>query len=155
MSNSYQMNYRNPIAESWNHNIPLPTPEAAEDVSSMLERLKAESNSLESYFTELENELKRVHLKRKIVGKKLGVLSELVKDVDALHAEPAVAVQTVAAVPEMAAVAKADSRRSRKKQIFAVASIILVALAIAFIALEKTGQISCMSCTPARLPGLM
>lgn len=151
MSNPYQMNYRTPIAESWNHNIPLPTPEAAEDVSSMLERLKAESNSLESYFTELENELKRVHLKRKIVGKKLGVLSELVKDVDALHAEPAVAVRTVAAGAET----QTASRRSRKKQIFAVASIILVALAIAFIALEKTGQISCVTCAPGRLLGLM
>ena len=150
MSNTYQMNYRTPIAESWNHNIPLPTPEAAEDVSSMLERLKAESNSLESYFTELEDELKRVHLKRKIVGKKLGVLSELVKDVDALHAEPAVAVRTVAAGTEM----QAAPRHSRKKQIFAVASIILVALAIAFIALEKTGQISCVACAPARLLGL-
>ena len=151
MSNTYQMNYRTPIAESWNHNIPLPTPEAAEDVSSMLERLKAESNSLESYFTELEDELKRVHLKRKIVGKKLGVLSELVKDVDALHAEPAVAVRTVAAGTEM----QAAPRHSRKKQTFAVASIILVALAIAFIALEKTGQISCVTCAPARLLGLM
>ncbi|PRX29576.1 hypothetical protein B0G75_10866 [Paraburkholderia sp. BL18I3N2] len=150
MSNTYQMNYRTPIAESWNHNIPLPTPEAADDVSSMLERLKAESNSLESYFTELENELKRVHLKRKIVGKKLGVLSELVKDVDALHAEPAVAVRTVAAGTEM----QAAPRHSRKKQTFAVASIILVALAIAFIALEKTGQISCVTCAPARLLGL-
>ncbi|MFM0057542.1 hypothetical protein PQR64_18100 [Paraburkholderia phytofirmans] len=155
MSNTYQMNYRTPIAESWNHNIPLPTPEAAEDVSSMLERLKAESNSLESYFTELENELKRVHLKRKIVGKKLGVLSELVKDVDALHAEPAVAVRTVAAGTEMQAAAEAAPRRSRKKQIFAFASIILVALAIAFIALEKTGQIACVTCAPARLLGLM
>ena len=151
MSNTYQMNYRTPIAESWNHNIPLPTPEAAEDVSSMLERLKAESSSLESYFTELEDELKRVHLKRKIVGKKLGVLSELVKDVDALHAEPAVAVRTVAAGTEM----QAAPRHSRKKQTFAVASIILVALAIAFIALEKTGQISCVTCAPARLLGLM
>jgi hypothetical protein len=32
---------------------------------------------------------------------------------------------------------------------------VLVALAIAFIALEKTGQISCMICAPAKLPGLM
>ncbi|MFM0222282.1 hypothetical protein [Paraburkholderia dipogonis] len=153
MSNTYQMNYRTPIAESWNH-TPLPTSEPAEDVSSMLERLKAESSSLESYFTDLESELKRVHLKRKIVGKKLGVLSELIKDVDALQAEPAVAVQTVAARPEMDAFTEAAPRRSRKKQIFAVASI-LVALAIAFIALEKTGQISCMTCTPAKLLGLM
>ncbi|WP_206002017.1 hypothetical protein [Paraburkholderia aromaticivorans] len=148
------MNYRTPIADSWNH-IPLSTAEAAEDVSSMLERLKAESNSLESYFTELESELKRVHLKRKVVGKKLGVLSELVKDVDALHAEPLVAVQTVAAEPGMHAETAVAPRSSRKKQMLAVGSMILVALAIAFIALEKTGQISCMTCAPARLPGLM
>ncbi|MFM0556083.1 hypothetical protein P0D69_34705 [Paraburkholderia sediminicola] len=121
----------------------------------MLERLKAESNSLESYFTELESELKRAHLKRNVVSKKPGVLSELIKDVDALHAEPAVAVQTVAARPEMAAVTEAAPRRSRKKQIVAVASFTLVALAIAFIALEKTGQIACMTCAPARLLGLM
>ncbi|MFM0629103.1 hypothetical protein [Paraburkholderia xenovorans] len=150
MSNTYQMNYRTPIAESWNH-TPLPTFEAAEDVSSMLERLKAESNSLESYFTELESELKRVHLKRKVVGKKLGVLSELIKDVDALHAEPV----TVAAGPQMEVMTAAAQRGSRKKQIFAVASIVLVALAVAFIALEKNGQISCVTCAPAKALGLM
>jgi hypothetical protein len=154
VSNTYQMNYRTPIAESWNTTSPS-APEAAADVSSMLERLKAESNALESYFTELESELKRVHLKRKVVNKKLGVLSELIKDVDALHAEPAVAVRTVAAGPEMEAFTEAATRRSRKKRIFAVASIVLVALAIAFIALEKTGQISCIACSPARLLGLM
>jgi hypothetical protein len=32
---------------------------------------------------------------------------------------------------------------------------VLVALAIAFIALEKTGQISCMPCSPATLLRLM
>ncbi|MFM0672773.1 hypothetical protein [Paraburkholderia sediminicola] len=81
----------------------------------MLERLKAESNSLESYFTELESELKRAHLKRNVVSKKLGVLSELIKDVDALHAESAVAVQTVAARPEMAAGYRGRSARPTQK----------------------------------------
>jgi hypothetical protein len=155
MSTTYQMSYRTPVAENWNHSIPLPTPEAAEDVSSMLERLKAESTSLESYFTELESELKRVHLKRQIVGKKLGVLSELVKDVDALQTTPAAVEQAAVARPEMETVTEAAPRRSRKKQIFAVASMVLVALAVALIALEKTGQIACVTCAPAKLLGLM
>ncbi len=120
----------------------------------MLERLKAESSSLETYVTELESELKRVHLKRKVVSKKLGVLSELVKDVEALRAEPAAVVPVPHA--EARTPVAADLRQSRMKRMVCVASIVVVALAIALIALEKTGQIpSCLTCAPARLLGLM
>lgn len=148
------MNYRTPVAETWNHVSPA-TAETADDVSSMVERLKAESNSLESYFAELETEVKRVHLKRKVVEKKLAVLSSLVKDVDALHAQPAIALQTVSVSPHTNVAAAPAPQRSHKQRIFAVAALIVVVLSVGFIALEKTGQLSsCVTCAPAKLLGL-
>lgn len=153
MSNTYQMNYKTPVADTWGH-VPLATAEGAEDVSSMVERLQAESKSLETYFAELDVELKRVHLKRKIVDKKLAVLSGLVKDVDALHAQPATASQTVELSPQATVTAPAP-RRSHKQCVLAVVALVVLALAIAVIALEKTGQLSsCITCAPARLLGL-
>ena len=151
MNNLYQMNYRAPIAESWNR-TPVPSSETADDVSTMLERLKDEANSLESYFAELENELKRVHLKRAVLSKKLGALSELVMEVEALRTEPAAAMQTVAwgAEKEVASV----RRSSRTKWMLSVASIVLVAIAVAFVVLEKTGHSSfCMTCAATKLLG--
>lgn len=153
MTYPYQMNYKAPLVENWPHHSPS-APETADEVSSMLERLQAESSSLESYATDLESELKRVHLKRKVVDKKLGVLSELVNDIEALRAEPAAAVP--AALSMMPTPVVANSRQSRTKKILCAASVVMVALAITVIVLEKTGQIqSCVTCAPARLLGLM
>lgn len=152
MNTPYQMNYRTPVTENWNHTLAR-APEAVDEVSTMLERLKAESKSLESYFAELEIELKRVHLKRKVVSKKLGVLSELVKDVEALHATPSTELKPASTdqEPGVAAV----PRRSRKKRLLGVGCMVLVALAITFIALEQTGHLSiCMTCAPTRLLSL-
>lgn len=155
MNTPYQMNYRTPVTENWNHTLAR-APEAADEVSTMLERLKAESKSLETYFVELETELTRVHLKRRVVGKKLGVLSELVKDVEALHATPATAtaMPTVPTPPEP--LVPPAPRRSRKKQLLGIACMLLVASAVAFIALEQTGQISiCRTCAPAKLLSML
>lgn len=158
MNTPYQMNYKAPIADNWTHHSPA-APETADEVSSMLERLKAESTSLESYLTDLESELRRVHLKRKVVGKKLSVLSELARDVEALRSEPIAAAPMVAmpaAHPEVRTPVAAESRPSRTKKILCAASVVVVALAVTFIALEQTGQIhSCVSCAPAKLLGLM
>jgi hypothetical protein len=158
------MNYRTPIAESWNH-APIAPTETGDEVASMLERLKGESTSLDTYFSELESELRRVHLKRKVVGKKLGALSALVKDVEALHAEPMPAASTAASTAALAA-AQAEiaesatrfgpaPRSSRRKPLLIAVAVAVVVCAIALIALEKTGQLSsCNGCAPLKLLGL-
>jgi hypothetical protein len=138
MSNPYKMKYMTPLAGGWNRD-PLSSAETADEVLSMLSRLKEDAISLESHATELESELERVHVERTVLGKKLRVLSELLKDVEALRAEPAAAQQLTAPAPEGRV--EPVRPRSRLKCILFVVSLVVVALAIAFVVLERTGQI--------------
>lgn len=144
MNNPYQMKYMNPLAGGWSRNS-FSSAETADEILAMLERLKEDADSLESRATELESELKRVRLERTVLVKKLGVLSELVDDVEALRAEPAAAIQMMVSGPD--AKVTTVRPRSRTKRILPVASIVVVAIAIAFVVLERTGQIpSRVSC---------
>jgi hypothetical protein len=138
MSNPYQMKYMTPLAGGWDRDT-LSSTETADEVLSMLSRLKEDASSLESHATELENELKRVQVERTVLGKKLRVLSELIKDVEALRAEPAAAQQMM--VPAREAKVERARPRSRLKCILSVVPLVVVALAIAFVVLERTGRI--------------
>ena len=138
MSNPYEMKYMAPLAGGWNRD-PLSSTETADEVLSMLTRLKEDASSLESHATALESELKRVHVERTVLGKKLRVLSELIKDVEALRAEPAAAQQLTAPAPE--GIVEPVRPRSRLKCILSVVSLVVVALVIAFVVLQRTGQI--------------
>ncbi|HEY2609077.1 hypothetical protein P0D88_03545 [Paraburkholderia sp. RL18-103-BIB-C] len=134
----YQMKYMSPLAGGWNPN-PLSSTETADDVLSMLSRLKEDASSLESYATELESELKRIQVERTVLGKKLRVLAELIKDVEALRAEPAAAQQMT--VPAREANVEPVRPRSRLKCVLSVGLLAVVALATAFVVLERTGRI--------------
>jgi hypothetical protein len=138
MNNPYEMKYMAPLAGGWNRD-PHSSTETADEVLSMLSQLKDNATSLESHASELETELKRVHLERAVLGKKLRVLSELIKDVEAIRAQPAAAQQMTA--PSAEGRVEPVRQRSRLRRILSVVSLVVVALTIAFVVLERTGQI--------------
>lgn len=132
------MKYMTPLAEGWRRDS-LSSTETADEVLSLLSRLKEDAGSLDSYATELGNELERVQVERTVLGKKLRVLSELIKDVETLRAEPAAALQLTA--PAAQAKVEPVRPRSRLKYILSVVPLVVMALAIAFVVLERTGRI--------------
>lgn len=138
MSDPYRMKYMTPLAGGWNRH-PLSSAEIADEVLFLLSRLKEDACSLELRSTELESELKRLHVERTVLGKKLRVLSQLTKDVEALRAEGAALHPMKVPAPE-AKVERAQPR-SRLKCMLSVGSLVVAALAIAFIVLEIAGRI--------------